>query len=546
MPDVVNPISPPQFAGAPYGDAMEVTGPPVLITIPEEFGPFLRTDARTVMITLQPHHFNYIPNPSFRTDTAGWALTGSVWDGRTADYVLTADPDGAVNKTAIEDILALPAPDGSTILVEHDGSYQSLLVEAGQTLSVADARFPLSADVSGCRDWQPLTDSLDAEISWVGRSIVISGEGILHYRDRDSEGGEAFVYVGPEYEFDASGQGDWRAYSRGSPEWTFTAHVRGRGRVRMVMEAYRAEGVMGPVQGLNIPVVADPSAQPFDRDTPRYLEEGTGALYELRPAPYYNNLWRPITVADPAALTDQQQPLVLDGSGNLWRPITPPPAALPLYENVGTPTVVDHMPLTDDPTDPYLIVQESPPNPETDGFVWRVNGPPYYELAPTGATASAIGSVFTPWVEIGGDGAPETEWQRLLVRTSARVGEDGVNFSGCHWIDARLEFEGADGLYISSLMLDSTEHPVAPYFDGGMTEDADRDDFLWSEQAQPDNCISFYYRDRVARMQWLEQNMRFLVPVSRPVQFFYNDWSRPHGNQSPAPSRTARAKSFTI
>lgn len=546
MPEVVNPISPPQFAGAPYADAMEVTGPPVLITIPEEFGPFLRTDARTVMVILQPHHFNYIPNPAFRQDTTGWVLTGAVYDGQTADYAVLATEDGAANKTAIEDILALPAPDGSTILVDYNGAFQSLVVDSGSTLTVAAADFPLSADVVGCRDWRPLTDSLDPDVSWVGQSMVLGGQGILRYQDQDSEGGQAFVYVGPEFSFDATGSGDWIDYSRGSAEWTFTAYVRGRGRVRMVMEAYLGEGggVKGPVQGLNIPVVADPENQPFDKNTPRYIDEETGAAYELRPPPYYNQVWRPITVADPAALTDQQQPLVLDGAGDLWRPITPPPAAVPLYENVGTPTVVDHMPLTDDPTDPYLIVQGD--GPETDGFVWQVNGPPYYELLPTEANATAIGSAFTPWIEIGAEGEPENDWQRLLVRTSASVGPDGTNFSGCHWIDARLEFEDAEGLWISALMLDSTEHPVAPYFDGGMTEDPVLDDFFWSDESQPNASISFYYRDRVARIRWLEQNMRYLVPVARPVQFFYDDWSRPHSNQISQQPQVARAKQFTI
>jgi hypothetical protein len=74
---ILNPISQPYYAGAPYGDALEVSGPPTFEFIPDTQQPFLKTDARAIMILVYPHHYNFIPNPAFRTDTSGWAITGS-------------------------------------------------------------------------------------------------------------------------------------------------------------------------------------------------------------------------------------------------------------------------------------------------------------------------------------------------------------------------------------------------------------------------------------------------------------------------------------
>ena len=60
---------------APYGDEAEHTGPPSVVVYTPPFRRFFATDARSVLITLLPQHYNLIPNPAFRT-LSGWTSTG--------------------------------------------------------------------------------------------------------------------------------------------------------------------------------------------------------------------------------------------------------------------------------------------------------------------------------------------------------------------------------------------------------------------------------------------------------------------------------------
>lgn len=60
----------------PFGDETEHVGEPEVIVFTPPFRPFFDTDARSVMITLLPQHYNLIPNPAFRVNTTGWEITG--------------------------------------------------------------------------------------------------------------------------------------------------------------------------------------------------------------------------------------------------------------------------------------------------------------------------------------------------------------------------------------------------------------------------------------------------------------------------------------
>jgi hypothetical protein len=62
------------YGGQPYGDMTEVTGLPETNIITAPYREFLATDARSVCIVMFPNHYNFIPNPSFRVDTAGWDI----------------------------------------------------------------------------------------------------------------------------------------------------------------------------------------------------------------------------------------------------------------------------------------------------------------------------------------------------------------------------------------------------------------------------------------------------------------------------------------
>jgi hypothetical protein len=439
MPDVISASTGP-YALGPYGDEAEHTGPPQVITLPDVFRPFFATDARSVMVTLLPQHYNFIPNPAFRTDASGWEFSGSLNPGANAHswtFVgttsastnygrLSAIRNGTTAAVEPDPAASPPKQDGQIVYISDTEVW--LVVDSGSTLTVADAAsvgLPISLDTDGFRLWTA-QDSLDSDDSWVGQSLLCSGEGSLRYRSAADQ----FVYVGP---LNGTEENQWDP-RRGGSEYTFSAYFKGAGEVRLRMDAY-------------------------------YPEDFT----DLTSGPEYQSL----TMAEDPTVEAAGDPAILGPEGRVWTLIDPTPAAAPYYEDIGRP--------------------------------------PAFE------------DVIGGWQQIEDDG----EWHRISLKTRARVepGEGLISFVGARWIDTRIEIRSAKDLRVSAVMLDSTEYPECAYFDGGMTEDVDVDDFLWEDEA--DASVSYYYFDRVVRTKWLCQRMSSVVPVARPFQIFFGSYWRP-------------------
>lgn len=192
-------------------------------------------------------------------------------------------------------------------------------------------------------------------------------------------------------------------------------------------------------------------------------------LEDLTSGPEFQNL---TTVADPTT-EPSGDPAVIGPEGRVWALIDPAPAAAPYYEDLGRPPAFE-----------------------------SING---------------------VWTEVEDDG----EWHRYSVKTRATVpeGNGQVSFLGARWIDGLIEIADATDLKISAVMLDSAEYPECAYFDGGITEDPNLDDFLWEDGA--DSSVSLYYFDRLVRTQWLCQYLPQVIPVSRPYQVFFGSYWRP-------------------
>jgi hypothetical protein len=241
--------------------------------------------------------------------------------------------------------------------------------------------------------------------------------------------------------------------------------------------------------------------------------------------PYY--YYTPITmdtVVDPNAVEPDLTrfaPYVLHGA-DLWRYSGPPIAPATAYYTVVGPVVeTSGDPLVLPPTTaPLLQVRHTPADPSVDGYVWQAVDAPFY--ADTGEPA-VISSLTGEWTSLReGD-----DWQRLVLSTTARYAEaalEAVSFLAVGWIDARIEVEPAAGsqIKVSAAMLDPSESVVAQYFDGGMTETLEIDDFLWSGAA--DASPSMYYYDRLIRARWLSYALQYLAPAGRPHQIFFNGY----------------------
>jgi len=424
----------------PYGDEAEHSGPPEVILAPDFFRPFFATDARSMLITILPNHYNFIPNPAFRVDASGWEISG-IGPSPTA-YSWTFDRgSGSVNAARLNAIVngtadAAINPDPSVAPAKQDGqlvlvggaSESWLVVDSGSTLTTADAvsvGLDIDASVPGYRPWDAGSDALSSD-SWVGQSIQCYGTGSLRYRSDPT----SYVYVGNP----AGITGDQWDYRRGGPEYTYSVYAKGSGKVRLSMHAYYPSDIENPTSG-----------------------------------PEYQNL---VTHDDPTTLA-AGDPAILDREGRVWVLIEPTPASAPFYEDIGRPPAFDN-----------------------------VRG---------------------PWTSIENDG----QWHRTVVKTRARVpeGNGQINFLGCSWIDTMIEVEDASNLLISSAMLDSTEYPEAAFFDGGITEDQNLDDFLWEGVA--DDSVSLYYFDRLVRTQWLYERLPQVVPAGRPYQIFFGSYWRP-------------------
>lgn len=426
----------------PYADRSEHTGPPEIITIPDRYREFLATDARSVLITLFPNHFNYIPNPAFRVDATGWEIDAKpAPDAYSWTFVSGTSTENAGYLNAIiGGTTATVEPDPSTAdpyvngqLVWISDLDVWLIIDDALTLTVAQAAaagLGLSADVSGYRVWDPVTDALVPDDSWVGQSVRCYGAGSMRYREAANQ----FVYVGPKVSvIDATSS--VLGYSEyGSAEWTFSIYARGSGRVRLKMDAY------------------------FPSD-----------LTVANSDPEYQNL---NSTADP--FTEPAGDAALLGpDGNVWLLIDPLPSAAPFYESLDRPP--------------------------------------------------AFASIESEWEDIEDNG----RWQRVVLPTTARLDESlgSVEFAGAWWIDAQVEFDGAEDLLLSAAMLDPTEYPECAYFDGSMTEDPTLDDFIW--EGTENDSVSQYYFDRQLRTRWLWERLKSVVPAGRPYQIFFGAYDRP-------------------
>lgn len=289
-----------------YADDAEYSGPPVVISYPPAYQPFLATDARSVLLTLLPQHYNMIPNPAFRVNGAGWVFAGiepppTAFSWRVAHGSAEAGLNAIINKTANAavdpDPVSAPAyVNGQYVkVVDTLGTNQTkgwLKIENTATLTVAEAAgagISITNPVPKYDPFNPVLHSLDGTDSWVGKSVACYGSGHLQYR----AGQDRFVYVGP-LKGTQPNQWDWR---RGGPEWTFSVYVKGKGDVRLIMDAY----------------------QPTDRT-------------DLDSGPEFQNL---ISVADPATYPVGETAIIETGTGRVWTALDPTPAMSPYYEDIG-------------------------------------------------------------------------------------------------------------------------------------------------------------------------------------------------------------------
>lgn len=445
---ILNPTSPAVFAGAPYGDAMEVSGPPEFVSFPLPFRPFFFTDARSVLVVLAPRNVNMIHNPSFRNGLSGWSASG-------------------------------------------------------------------------------LATALDDEDSWVGQSVSATGTGTLR-PVRDGH----YVYVGPERVEGTGTTARLSAAEHRSSEdgWMLSAFFKGTGRYRLSMRAYSVDTGLGedaplsPPANLSAPQVDDPGSAPYNAAEP-VVVDNTGIVWRLREPPFYTSVGRCPRIADPGSLTaPMPDRYVLDTATvpGLWAAITPVPGAGPYYERLGATQTVD----VDAAGDPALLpptnqnyLRSTSGDPSLTDLVWIKDPGPWYVSTGSGL---AIATVAGPWVDADPD-----EWTRAFLRTGTLFGA-GEGFNYAWWIDARIEVEDASDLKVSSVMLGRHERDTPPYFDGGMTEATGRDDFIWRDPGRPNASPSEYYPDRAVRTRWLYEYLPLLVPVKRPVQIYYGDYSRPY------------------
>ena len=304
MPDVEG-ASTGAIGLAPYGDLTEHSGPPEIIVIPDTYRKFLATDARSVLITLFPQHYNFIPNPAFRNDATGWEIN-AVPAADAYSWTFASGTD-AENVTLLDSIINATSsavdPDPSTVdafqndqLVYISGADVWLVIDngAGVFLTVADAAsvgLGITGDVFGYRIWDPATDTLFPDDAWVGQSVRLDGDASLRYR----EGAGKFVYVGPRV---IANEPEFFDPGRGSAEWTFSIYARGSGRIKLSMDAYAAEDrqdvTSGP-QYQDLTTVPDPFTEPAGDPAILGPEGDVWILIDPLPSeePFYQSLDRP-------------------------------------------------------------------------------------------------------------------------------------------------------------------------------------------------------------------------------------------------------------
>lgn len=577
---IIQGTSQPFFSGAPYGDYMEVSGPPQLTVIPEPYSEFFRTDARTVMIILHPQHFNFFINPAFRVDDAGWELEPA--EGKLLTKVGLYEGDSWVGKS-------LQVTGSGSIRfrdLDKDGNPAFVYVGPSKDLTQADwfepgrgsARWTASVYVSGTKSMEegPFIKPARARLVMEayrptdGTKAKSPPEHIdvVEVADPNTEpyGPEAVKDDGDEiwtrmlppfYRLVGKPSTHPDPGSITDAELSLPAVVRDPGDGTLWSEITPYPSAVPYYEFLVDPPYQDPGTYPGPDP---YIQDTAGNLYAFNPVaqgePYYQPHHLPLVDSPETVLPDKSQMPhhLLDPAGDLW--VMKSPTAqdgTPYYEVVGTPAPYpmdpddpDQVPILEAPpgADLVILTATRPPVPANgepemwpfEDEVWELIGPPYYESTGTEAYfASSTG----PWFDLETD-----DWTRIFARTAAwDYVEDGrISFQDAFWIDVRLEVENVDGMLASAFMLDPTEAEslspadaplAASYFDGSMTEDQDIDDFIWSEvdadgKEMANQCISMYYYDRMARVRWMWENLKFVVPVDRPYQIFFGHYRRPY------------------
>lgn len=569
MPDerILNPGGTSAYGGAPYADGAEITGPPDPIVVTDEPAEFLGTDARSILIEMYPNHWNFIPNPSCRVDDSGWEVDGVVhtlnpdisWLGRSIaipqgtasvryrDLDSNSDPQYVyVGPSA-----AIEGPEGwteafrggrgssqwrfSTYLrgtgrvrltmtaysSSNPATYKapppgaSAPIVADPDTIAFDENVPEVIDSATGRLWNQIPPAYYRKIGWVSVSAddptTIGPSYSLPPELMQANDPQPYVYTltsttAPYYSLWGTASSTPDPATADPVDWSNDEYLRSStdGSMWKLRESY-APHVPDPETGgvppyhyyipNSIKVVED--AINYEPDLSRIDEylEYAGSLYERNgsaTAPLYS-LVSAITDAPITDLTDKSQ----------------------LPEGELLPTTGD-------------VVRRT--GAEGDGSIWIVKGPPWY--TDTNRVGGGFASVSTGWFTIDtpleDDESGSDGWERHSVITNAATYTDGdrTSFGGCFWIDALIEVEatGTDGVLVSSVQLDPTEYPEAQYFDGDMAAESGRNDFMWLGTANDSESV--YYYDREARTKWIQDNLRYLVPINRPYQIFYESTDR--------------------
>jgi hypothetical protein len=499
----------------------------------------------------------------------GVAFTGYQAAGAVADAASVKNLHSGTVDTTVGRVGADPAwLPGETLGI---GQYESSLMSGcfeflaaavwDRALTDAEAQEAISLMRSG---YVQGIGGLNPDDSWVGQSLQVTGTGTVRYRAEDIDGNPAFVYVGPTQDLD---QQDWYEPGRSAAGWTFSAFTKGAGRVstgitdppamvRLIMQAYHAEdptAAFSPPANQNLPDM--PVGEGANAPDPKVIGPN-GNVWVRKDESFYEPLgFIPVSEVDPLLILSTG-PLHPEGiepylmyNNKVYVLKTPmvEVAGYTYYWSGFSPTVVTEDPRDMTPGPSYVLV--SIPGDHRDGQVWKKLPGPYYEdTTEKPYFAEAAGE----WTELVDQG-----WERHMIRTAAWTPEDEgrINFSGCFWIDARLEFMNCKDVLISAFMLDPNENTVAEYFDGSMTEDPALDDFIWSKTFTEDGdyvtpkaneCVSYYYYDRRARVRWLQENLRYVVPVDRPYQIFFGALDRPHIPETLSTGPGARVGRLTL
>jgi hypothetical protein len=542
--EILNPAAQGNYGSSPYGDQQEVTGPPKPIIDIDFSTEFRFTDARSVMVILHPHHWNFIKNPACRNDTAGWVFRDTVptldqddsWVGQS--LVMEGPLDDTISFSDTDkDGNAAPVYVGPLYTDNEKNWYEHGRGSPEWTFSVyakgkGSVRLSMYAYTMDGNDpmspptgtGAPSSDDPANEPYSASTPYLVGPDGNLW------EAATAPFYrsIGrPQYSPDPS---------TASPVDSLPLLVQDASDVlwERTLDIYPYYSSFGAPAEVEDPA-SEPNGDLYLRDS---LDRSLWKLKDPVPPPHVPDPedggvpagWYYHRISAPAVgTTDDLRPdsswmsqYLADPSGDLWE-LDPAAVEAPFYALVGTPVVVTEPPLDMEPSDPLLVVRSETPDPSVDGVVWTTSGPYYTDTGSPAYFESVVGQ----WVDI----EAAEEWHRVLVRTDSRdtfYSQDSISFLGVAWIDAVIEVRNEDGdtLKISAAMLDAREAPEAEYFDGDMVESAELDDFLW--MGEPNGSVSLYYYDRALRARWLHYAMNFMAPADRPYQIYFHDINLPY------------------